>query len=294
MRKTFVEYLSANQTIYFHHTLDEKENGVLSYKAESHPHYELLYLIKGDLAYTTGGYTYQVSPGDFLILNVRELHKLTINLHTDYERYVLQFSPLAVSIKDQDMERIFQEFLLSGHSPLHIFAKKDVDQTNVVALMQEIEANCVRNDTFTLYRVNALILELAAAVSELHKLSRKRKGETADLQVNDHIKKVVSYISDHITENITINGIARDLYLNPYYISHLFTKTMGISLKKYVTTMKIFRAEELINEGKPATQVSEMLGFTYYSTFFNAYKTILRKTPSTDKTFLTPPTVGLP
>jgi AraC-like DNA-binding protein len=77
--------------------------------------------------------------------------------------------------------------------------------------------------------------------------------------------------------------MAADLYLSPYYISHLFSKYMGMPLKKYINNIKIHKAQDLIATGESPTAVAIKLGFQYYSTFFNMYKKILGKPPSIDK-----------
>ena len=55
---------------------------------------------------------------------------------------------------------------------------------------------------------------------------------------------------------------------------------MGISLHTYIQNQKMQLALSLIRKGYTPQNVSEMLGFDYYATFFNQFKAVFGKSPN--------------
>jgi AraC-like DNA-binding protein len=282
MKKIFAEYYSPQKNIFFHHIVDYKDNESVQLKAESHSFYELLYIISGETEQTVNENRYYASAGNLIIVDRQQLHKIQIQLEScDYERYILRFSPDLLSLKSTKTEDVFKRFLFSDNKAFNLLRKKDTEDAKLLEYFQKIEQLSLQaNDDCTFIQIIATILDLSTAI---YKLNQSRATMPVQLQVNEHIRDIIHYIRENIFSNISLEKMSADLYLSPYHISHLFSKYMGMPLKQYINNVKIHRAEELINAGEAPTAVAIKLGFEYYSTFFNAYKKILGKTPSIDK-----------
>ena len=76
------------------------------------------------------------------------------------------------------------------------------------------------------------------------------------------ISRVQAYIQQHITEEISLETAAGQLYLSSSYLSRLFKKQTGESFVQYVTRKKIEKAIELLHDSRYKTyQVGEYLGY---------------------------------
>lgn len=76
------------------------------------------------------------------------------------------------------------------------------------------------------------------------------------------ISRVQAYIQQHITEEISLETAAGQLYLSSSYLSRLFKKQTGESFVQYVTRKKIEKAIELLHDSQYKTyQVGEYLGY---------------------------------
>ena len=74
--------------------------------------------------------------------------------------------------------------------------------------------------------------------------------------------------------------IAGYLYLNPDYLSRLFRKKTGQSLKDYIIEMKIERAKYLM-ENTPLSigVIAAKVGFANFSYFSQVFKRITKESP---------------
>lgn len=64
----------------------------------------------------------------------------------------------------------------------------------------------------------------------------------------DVITEAKEYIRQHYNQNITLNDISKNFFINPYYFSQLFKKKTGMTYQKYLTNYRIDRAKKLLAE----------------------------------------------
>ena len=101
--------------------------------------------------------------------------------------------------------------------------------------------------------------------------------------VNELASKTVKYINDHIYEPITVEGIAKDLFICKSHLQNCFSKIMKIGVKEYIIIKKMNLAYSLINEGYSSTQAASMLGYTTYSCFYKSYIKVFGVSPRKSK-----------
>jgi len=62
----------------------------------------------------------------------------------------------------------------------------------------------------------------------------------------DMIQEIKAYICEHLSENMNLNRIAEEFFINPIYFSQLFKKKTGMHYKDYVTHLRIEKAKRLL------------------------------------------------
>ena len=95
-------------------------------------------------------------------------------------------------------------------------------------------------------------------------------------------QKVISYISSHYTESITLSGVAKLFGYNEKYLSHALHDLTGIHFTQLLAFYRINRAKELL-ESKSAdtiTAIAEKSGFLSINTFNRSFKERTGLTPS--------------
>lgn len=114
-----------------------------------------------------------------------------------------------------------------------------------------------------------LMLEMSNAY--LHRVQLCKKNQ----EYSSSVASCLEYIETHILEKIQMKDIAETLGYTPYYLSNLFQKETGISIKDYINQRKVEMAKDLLCiPHMTSTVVSERLHFSspnYFSAIFRKY-----------------------
>ncbi len=91
--------------------------------------------------------------------------------------------------------------------------------------------------------------------------------------VADAADQAKKYIAGHIQEEISVERLARVLYLSPDYLTRCFKKKFGVTISEYIMEMRLSLAAELLEKKDiPVTKVAEMVGYSNYTYFTRVFK----------------------
>ena len=114
-------------------------------------------------------------------------------------------------------------------------------------------------------------------LASLELVRRMAAGRKEDLVTREDstFGRVARYIDRHYAEDLSIEQLARQFYLSPYHLSHIFRQKTGYSLKQYVLRRRIGEAQmRLVNAQDSVQTISEAVGFadaSYFSRIFSKY-----------------------
>lgn len=93
--------------------------------------------------------------------------------------------------------------------------------------------------------------------------TNKVENESLESKHKQMVFRVVSYIKEAPGKRITQRQLAQKVDLSPEYLSRIFKKQMGTSLKQYMTDVRLERAAHLLQEtSMNVSQVAAALGYT--------------------------------
>ena len=92
--------------------------------------------------------------------------------------------------------------------------------------------------------------------------------------------KTVEYANEHFKEGLTIQEIAKKLYIDRGRLSQLFLKYSGVSLTDYLNTLRVAHAAGLIKSGATITAAALESGFRSVRTFNEVYRRHVKSAPS--------------
>ncbi len=108
----------------------------------------------------------------------------------------------------------------------------------------------------------------------------KMHMQKMNLAVSNSIKRALDYIYSHITESISLNDIAAYAALSPCYLSRLFLKETGSTIKDYILEMKIEKAQNMLKySDSSSAEIAQFLSFSTQSHFISTFKRITGTTP---------------
>ena len=92
-------------------------------------------------------------------------------------------------------------------------------------------------------------------------------------QENDSIFKVKEYISEHFSEDITLEKMAQMVYMNPYYFSAFFKKETGENFKAYLLEVRMKKALQYLMETNMKTyELASQVGYKDVRTFTDKFR----------------------
>ena len=109
----------------------------------------------------------------------------------------------------------------------------------------------------------------------LHKNQQQVKATSGDM-----IQKAVEYINQHITENISMDDICREIHISKYHFSRQFKKVTGFTVMDYVLKTRIVAAKNMLTDTTlPISEISSRCGFSSTSYFCRVFKEHTDLTP---------------
>ncbi len=144
------------------------------------------------------------------------------------------------------------------------------------------------------YRLDELSGEIALRIEKLKSLIEAEQFFPAiiqkycDLAQEDkyvHISRLarltISYIKEHLSENLSVKDVAKVLAVNADYLSNQFHKEVGIPFIRFVNKERCAQAARLLRETDiPIQRISEMVGYNHTSYFAKQFASFYETTPS--------------
>ena len=100
---------------------------------------------------------------------------------------------------------------------------------------------------------------------------------------NSLMSDVMEYISDNLSEDLSIEALAKRFHISSSGITHLFKNEFGIPLHRYIMQKRLLYARKLIHGGNQPTKIYTEAGFRDYSSFYKTYRRFFNHPPSKEK-----------
>jgi AraC-like DNA-binding protein len=112
-------------------------------------------------------------------------------------------------------------------------------------------------------------------------------GQYAGLGVEDSrsgneqnaIQRARRYIDEHFAQGIRLKALAQLVSLSPYYFLRCFRAAVGMPPYAYLESVRIRRAQRMIEAGRPLAEVAAEAGFSSQSHLTRRFKQIIGVTP---------------
>lgn len=238
-----------------------------------HDFYEIYLFLNGQVEYRIDSNVYELKSTDILLFPPNTFHQPLVNSSKPYERIVLW-------INSKYLKQIVgKDNLLDCFSKSHILSTGnsfDAIQSMLLSIISENK----KDDKYKDIYIKSVLISL---LCELNRLSLNAQPQIINNRQNPTLNKILAYINDNYTYNIKLDDIAKAVYLDKYYLSHLFTKEVGSSIHQYIKKKRLVDAKDLLEKGYSPIEVSKKVGFGDYTNFYRAYKDEYNVSPKISK-----------
>lgn len=232
--------------------------------------FELMAVTSGELYIADSKKEYVIKKGEYLLMSPDKFQH-------GYKQCDCKFYWLHFSVPNHSFQ-LLEESKFSYHSDkIYIPSTGKLSfMERIIVLMKQLQDSDKRyhNDFLNDSLTCAIVYELYCQGTVYKKYHDQKKS----LQIYNDI---IDYISYHACENIRVSQIADYFGYNEKYLSTLFKKLSGISLKQFMLRAKMDVAKaELTDTNHSIAQIAYNVGFNDTHNFTNSFKKITGLSPS--------------
>lgn len=238
-----------------------------------HDFHKVIIFLSGKAAYHIEGKSYYLKPWDILLVNRHAIHKPEIDFSVPYERFVLWIRD---DIAQADLLRCFQKAIDRSFNLIRL----DSDtQEKLKQLLYELEA-ALKDEKFGSDLLGtALFTQFMVYVNRIF-LEKQYIYDARSYSSDSQVEELLRYINHNLTEDLSIETLARKYYLSKYHMMRKFKEETGYTIHNYIINKRLLLARTKIAEGIPVLKSAQLSGFSDYTTFSRAYKKQFGTAPS--------------
>lgn len=225
------------------------------FNGESHDFWEAVFVESGEVEITEDENVYVLGAGNMIFHAPMEFHRIKSSGGTEPKGFIFSF-------------------LTSGELPASVssgvFTLEPSQISRFLRISDKIH-EFVHSESSMLKgtEVAACLTEFIISLSSKQALSCTSMTRSAT-----EYRHIVSFMSDHVDENLTLSDVAKDNNVSVSYVKLLFSNYAGISPKSYFNQMRLRRAAELLSKGLSVTEISDKMNFSspnYFSSFYKKH-----------------------
>lgn len=217
-----------------------------------------LYIRSGKGRLYALGKEYELASGTLCVLLAGTPHRIAVD---PGEVLDIKWCHFHMSYGDRDIYRTL-------NLPVSV---RVADKSATSMLLDRLIDEIKRDQLTSRLRVKAIMLELISVYLEQ---IPQEMGKVYPTQEQQKIDIVLKYIDDHLGDNITVEELARQVYLHPNYFIVFFKAMLGHSPIQYVNQRRMELAKTLLLQ--PECNVSDVaarvgMQIYYFSRMFKAH-----------------------
>ncbi|CAM3822594.1 MULTISPECIES: helix-turn-helix domain-containing protein [Paenibacillus] len=239
------------------------------------PHDVMIFVREGLVHIIEDDIEYSISPGEVFLMKRGIRHYGLRKTLPGSEWYWITFGTPETEETGLENVDIRGESLMIGHLPQAIELKwlKVSDFQGTCVRLNKLLHHYTMGTVYDKLKLNIgtldLLLELYRDVTD----SNKKRHKLLD--------DVKTFVYRHLHEDIRSEQLAESLQMNYSYMSRVFSKEAGMSIRKFIMEAKVKEAIRLFSESNLSiSQISEKLGYNNPYYFTRIFKQVTGYSPT--------------
>ncbi len=262
--------------IYMDHSDATVTYGVLSYSTPNivpvmhlHSQVEFMIVEEGETSVTINGKEHIVKEGNGILISPHVIH--CMRSLTDENR-------ISTFIFNTDFISDFKGFFESANVP---YVRFDRDKSPEFATVQtKYLIEFAHNYSFGKTVVKGMLTVLLSGIMPAYTGIKFDRSSSRSFNY-EICRQMLSYIDNNISQDLSLERIAKALNIVPSYVSTIFSRNFNTSLNSYINKKRISIAKGLIhNTSKSITEIAFESGFSSIRSFNRRFKESVGMTPS--------------
>lgn len=243
----------------------------------AHKHIEINYVVSGEMNYLVNGEFVTLHEKDFFILGSKIPHAWKTRTKDTIMRFInvdINFLALpSYYYNEGENSKLIlnEEFYLkiSKGQPIYDVIKPIFD-------------NAVKEDREKQdYYQSILRSEVSKLIFIIARNYDKKKPQVKKSNNLETIDLALKYIEDNCSEKLTLNDVAKEVFLNKNYISNYFKNKLEINFSDYLTRVRMVKASQMLtNPDCKIIEIAHECGYASIANFNAVFKKTFFCTPS--------------
>lgn len=236
-----------------------------------HEYVEVIYLQCRRMTAVVDADTYELLPGDLLIINSGALHMTkTYDCGTRY---------LLLQVSAKRLQEFFPDFDLIRFSAKIDREKVEQCPFLIKTIADMMYLNEQKEDGYPLL-FTARLYEFFYTLYKNHSYRIISRTDTASNRDLNRITDIVDWTREHFREPLSLDDAAYHLGISKEYFCRIFKKYTGQTFLEYLGDIRAMNLyDEMQTSDQSITELMEHSGITNYKTFIRTFKRIYGNTP---------------
>lgn len=237
-----------NPTIFYAVKNLRLQNGVV----HDHDYTEVFVVLSGSQRFVINGETLDATTGDVIVCNAGESHQDLVTSKTDP---ALQFVVGFTDFSFRDMPQNVLQF--PGGS--HLIHTEGVNRQMILSLCFDMVAEGNSGQVGRYFMQKAYLIQLLTWIMRTIQVNDQEQKHYIfeNFHKSYAVKKIRKYLEEHYAEKISLDRIAKNMYLSSVYISKIFKEETGETPINYLIKIRLEKAKELLAQS-PEDSVKEI------------------------------------
>lgn len=233
----------------------------------SHNFCEIMFVKEGNGLVRIGESELTFSKGDIIALNPKVLH--TELIFDTPKRELVFLGVTRLSVDGYPYNSLVKD------APFRIAQTGEFYETLKYYFEQLIAENETKPDYFTLVSDSLLSIILSFILRltspEVDRMFMAQRSYIA----------VKEYIDSNFATIDTVDSVCRSLYVNKFYLTHIFKETLGVTPLKYIIQKRLEYAKTLLTTtDKSISDIAKECGYSDVAYFSKTFKRVEKLTPN--------------
>ncbi len=231
--------------------------------------YEFYLYLQGNAVISVETDSFHLTEGDLLLVRPGELHRCVVNDATPYERVCVNLPETVIQNLSSPTTSLFEYLHSDTKTGFRIAHLSFTERDSFVHLTDEF-ITLSSSDEYgsDLAKVSCMISFLLL----VNQIFSNNSGTKKTNLTPTLVKNIMYYIEAHLTAKITLSDLSRELGYSGNYLSSVFKKHTGLTLRNYILDQKIEAAKSLLLSGHSVSEACSLAGFNDYANFIRSFK----------------------
>lgn len=255
--------------------LYKKSIGGATYPYHRHDGYEVFLFLDGNVQFYLEENCYEVKPGDMFIMSPNNMHRVISKDKNSYERITINMRKEVIQRLSTEQTDLFTCFAACDEkcvTPVTISKEK---RRRFVEYVNHL-SNSMKSHAYGAdIRSQMYLTELLLMVNECF----QKEDNNHPSIMPELVRDLIVYIRANCNEEITLDKLSQTFYHNGTYISRIFKKYTGLTLRNYILDTRIENAKRCLENGTSVSDACYASGFSDYANFIRSFKKITGVSP---------------